>query len=86
LIPPAFRGLKDRVLALGPEFNAFIPGPRLSFLARYQPEFGLSLSKLTRNTACLSVGVLLLPSVLIFEPTGTFQSQTERKVVPTDEK
>jgi len=25
-IPPALRGLKDRVFALGPEFNVFIPG------------------------------------------------------------
>ena len=39
-IPPALRGLKDRVFALGPEFNIFIPGPRLSLLARYEPEFG----------------------------------------------
>jgi hypothetical protein len=39
-IPPALRGLKDRVFALGPEFNMFIPGPRLSLLARYEPEFG----------------------------------------------
>jgi hypothetical protein len=38
-IPPALRGLKDRVFALGPEFNIFIPGPRLSLLARYEPEF-----------------------------------------------
>jgi hypothetical protein len=39
-IPPALRGLKDRVFALGPEFNVFIPGPNLSLLARYEPEFG----------------------------------------------
>ena len=39
-IPPALRGLKDRVFALGPEFNIFIPGPRLSLLARFEPEFG----------------------------------------------
>jgi hypothetical protein len=39
-IPPALRGLKDRVFALGPEFNMFIPGPRLSLVARYEPEFG----------------------------------------------
>jgi hypothetical protein len=39
-IPLALRGLKDRVFALGPEFNMFIPGPRLSLLARYEPEFG----------------------------------------------
>jgi len=39
-IPVALRGLKDRVFALGPEFNVFIPGPRLSLLARYEPEFG----------------------------------------------
>jgi hypothetical protein len=39
-IPPALRGLKDRVFALGPEFNMFIPGPRLSLLARFESEFG----------------------------------------------
>jgi hypothetical protein len=39
-IPLALRGLRDRVFALGPEFNIFIPGPRLSLLARYEPEFG----------------------------------------------
>jgi hypothetical protein len=38
-IPPALRGVKDRVFALGPEFNIYIPGPRLTFLARYEPEF-----------------------------------------------
>ena len=39
-IPPALRGYKDRVFALGPEFNAFLPKPRLTLLARYEPEFG----------------------------------------------
>src|SRR6266576_868258 len=39
-IPLALRGLKDRVFALGPEFHMFVPGPRLSLLARYEPEFG----------------------------------------------
>ncbi len=39
-IPTALRGFKDRVFALGPEFNIFIPGPRLTLLARYEPEFG----------------------------------------------
>jgi hypothetical protein len=39
-IPPVSRGFKDRVFALGPEFNIFIPGPRLTFLARYESEFG----------------------------------------------
>jgi len=39
-IPPALLGYKDRVFALGPEFNIYIPGPRLTFLARYEPEFG----------------------------------------------
>jgi hypothetical protein len=38
-VPLALRGLKDRVFALGPEFNVFMPGPRLTFLVRYQPEF-----------------------------------------------
>jgi len=39
-IPQPLQGLKDRVFALGPEFNVFFPGPRLSLLARYEPEFG----------------------------------------------
>ena len=39
-IPPELRGYMDRVFALGPEFNIFIPGPRLTLLARYEPEFG----------------------------------------------
>jgi hypothetical protein len=39
-IPPVLQGLKDRVFALGPEFNIFIPKPRLTLLARYEPEFG----------------------------------------------
>ena len=39
-IPLELRGFKDRVFALGPEFNIFIPGPRLTLLARYEPEFG----------------------------------------------
>jgi hypothetical protein len=39
-IPPALQGFKDRVFALGPEFNVFFPKPRLTFLVRYEPEFG----------------------------------------------
>jgi hypothetical protein len=39
-IPPVLRGLKDHIYGLGPEFNVFIPGPNLSLLARYEPEFG----------------------------------------------
>jgi hypothetical protein len=39
-IPPPLRGFKDRVFALGPEFNIFIPKPRLTVLVRYEPEFG----------------------------------------------
>jgi hypothetical protein len=39
-IPPPLQGLKDRVFALGPEFNIYIPKPRLTLLARYEPEFG----------------------------------------------
>lgn len=39
-IPLALRGYKDYVFALGPEFNVFLPGPRLSFVVRYEPEFG----------------------------------------------
>lgn len=39
-IPPALRGFSDRVFGLGPEFNIYIPKPRLTFVARYEPEFG----------------------------------------------
>jgi hypothetical protein len=39
-IPVPLRGFKDRVFALGPEFNVFIPQARLTLLARYLPEFG----------------------------------------------
>jgi hypothetical protein len=39
-IPTPLQGFKDRVFALGPEFNVFIPGPNLSLVARYEPEFG----------------------------------------------
>jgi hypothetical protein len=38
-IPPPLQGFKDRVFAVGPEFNIYIPGPRLTLLARYEPEF-----------------------------------------------
>ncbi len=39
-IPPALMGFKDRVFAAGPEFNIYVPKPRLTFLVRYEPEFG----------------------------------------------
>jgi hypothetical protein len=39
-IPLPLRGLKDRVFALGPEANIFIPKPRLTLVFRYIPEFG----------------------------------------------
>lgn len=39
-IPTPLRGFKDRVFALGPEFNIFIPKPQLTVLVRYEPEFG----------------------------------------------
>ena len=39
-IPPALMGFKDRVFSAGPEFNIYIPKPRLTFLVRYEPEFG----------------------------------------------
>jgi hypothetical protein len=42
-INPALRGYKDRVFALGPEFNIYIPRPRLSLVVRYEPEFGARL-------------------------------------------
>jgi hypothetical protein len=38
-IPVPLRGFKDRIFALGPELNTFIPKPRLSLLVRYEPEF-----------------------------------------------
>jgi hypothetical protein len=39
-IPLLIRGYKDRVFALGPEVNTYIPKPRLTILVRYEPEFG----------------------------------------------
>lgn len=39
-IPPVLRGFSDRVFGLGPEINIFFPAPRLTFLVRYEPEFG----------------------------------------------
>jgi hypothetical protein len=39
-IPVPLRGFKDRVFALGPEINTFLPKPRLTLLFRYEPEFG----------------------------------------------
>jgi hypothetical protein len=39
-IPPPLMGFKDRIFAAGPEFNIYIPKPRLTFLGRYEPEFG----------------------------------------------
>lgn len=39
-IPLALQGPKDRVFGIGPEFNVFFPKPRLTVLARYEPEFG----------------------------------------------
>jgi hypothetical protein len=39
-IPPPLRGFEDRVFGIGPEFNIFLPKPRLTLLARYEPEFG----------------------------------------------
>ena len=50
-IPPELRGFMDRVFALGPEFNMFIPGPRLTLLARYEPEFGARVH--TRADFCI---------------------------------
>jgi hypothetical protein len=39
-IPPVLMGFKDRVFSAGPEFNIYVPKPRLTFLVRYEPEFG----------------------------------------------
>jgi len=38
-IPLFLQGYKDRVFALGPEVNTYIPKPRLTLLFRYEPEF-----------------------------------------------
>jgi hypothetical protein len=38
-IPPVLRGFKDHIFAAGPEFNIYVPRPRLTFLVRYEPEF-----------------------------------------------
>jgi hypothetical protein len=39
-IPPVLRGFEDRVFALSPEVNTYIPKLRLTLLVRYEPEFG----------------------------------------------
>jgi hypothetical protein len=54
-IPPQLRGDKDRVFALGPEFNIYIPKPRLSLLVRYEPEFGACL-RTEGQTVVFSIG------------------------------
>jgi hypothetical protein len=54
-IPPALRGYKDRVFGLGPEFNIYIPKPRLSLLVRYEPEFGARL-RTQGQTVVFSIG------------------------------
>jgi len=54
-IPPALRGYKDRVFGLGPEFNIYIPKPRLTLLVRYEPEFGARL-RTEGQTFVLSIG------------------------------
>ena len=53
-IPIPLRGLKDRVFALGPEFNMYIPGSRLSLLARYEPEFD-GRNRLQGQTIVISI-------------------------------
>lgn len=53
-IPPALRGFMDHVFAIGPEFNIFIPGPRLTLLARYEPEFG-ALNRTQGQTIVFSI-------------------------------
>ena len=54
-IPPGLRGYKDRVFGLGPEFNIYIPKPRLSLLVRYEPEFGARL-RTQGQTVVFSIG------------------------------
>jgi hypothetical protein len=54
-IPPVLRGYKDRVFALGPEFNIYIPKPRLTVLVRYEPEFGARL-RTEGQTFVVSIG------------------------------
>ena len=39
-IPTPLMGFKDRIFSAGPEFNIYIPKPQLTFLVRYEPEFG----------------------------------------------
>jgi hypothetical protein len=66
-VPLILRGLKDRVFAVGPEFNVFFPGPRLTFLVRYEPEFA------ARNRAqgqTLVVSLVWLAKSLVQTPPG----------------
>jgi hypothetical protein len=69
-IPLALRGFKDRVFALGPEFNVFLPGPRLTLLARYEPEFGARVRSQGHTVVFSVVWVaksLMKPTPCIFE-------------------
>ena len=54
-IPPPLQGFKDRVFAVGPEFNIYIPKPRLTFLVRYEPEFGARVRS-QGQTVLVSIG------------------------------
>jgi hypothetical protein len=54
-IPAAIRGLRDRVFALGPEFNVFEPRSRLTFVIRYEGELG-ARNRTQGQMLLLSVG------------------------------
>ena len=56
-IAPGRIGLRDRALGLGPEAQWLIPKAKLSFLLRYQPEFGLQ-SRLRGSVLVLGITYL----------------------------
>jgi hypothetical protein len=69
-IPPALRGFKDHVFALGSEFNMYIAKPRLTILARYEPEFG-ARNRTQGQTIVFSV-VWVAKSLAKHPRSGTF--------------
>jgi hypothetical protein len=72
-VRPRLRGLKDRVFAIGPEFNIYVPQMKALFAVRYLPEFG------ARNTSQgQSIFVSLTFEVKSFLPTPAEPPPAER--------
>lgn len=61
-VSPAIRGLKDRAIGLGPEFQWIFPKAKMSFTARYQPQFEV------RNRVRGDIFVINLTYMGMFKP------------------